>query len=572
MAFHYSPATSAASGSPPSYLRHSGVLEPPARSSAPRTHHYPSNLSRPSARRQSKSPAAHHYYSRRFEREDDPVSPILSNIDYYPRSPPPVISLPPPAVTSYAYASSASSYALQRSPLHVLQQQTQNLTTECQTLLDAQSNALMHASGSFPGPDKSSTKSKRHISLEEARNGITKAMDALADVKSAEENAYASQVAERDGMIRTLMSWGQNREVMEREIKKIEEGKDGRQVMELRAEKIGVEHQINHLRQQLHKLEMKHASLTSSLSILESTVASRTSSWNTSIQSLKQKTSNFLATHRQPTPQSAIEVWTLEKEALNDKEKRARNEAEALRDGIVVWEDVLMLVENFEENLRSQLSLSSPGSPSQRSQKEKVLAGIEEVISKVNHKLRIAEDKDWKLLVCAIGTELQAFKEARAMMRRSLGVVGGHSGRSSMHGSFSNLKEERDDEQELRNLGTDLGHSGRTSMHGSFSRLPMERDDEPVLRSIRVGPGHSGRTSMHASFSHLPGENDGEPGLRTEEEVDGEADSRLSSSSEEEEEKVGQFIETDGVDGAADPKDKSEKGKLLLFDYSPLDD
>ena len=209
--------------------------------------------------------------------------------------------------------------------------------------------------------------------------------------------------------------------------------------------------------------------MASQLSILESTLSARTSSWKTSLQTLKQKTSGFLATHHQASPTTAIEAWTLEKEALEEQKEQCKTEAEALRDGIVMWEDVLALVKEFEKSLKSQLSSSSPS----QATKETLLRGIEDIIEKLDQRLTVAEERNWKLLVCSIGTELQAFKEAREMMRQSLGLPLSNSS------SVTAAQAPSPDPEDSRKNITQMGGSSEMEAETDSGRRARPGTEEP---------------------------------------------------------------------------------------------
>lgn len=303
-------------------------------------------------------------------------------------------------------------------------------------LLDAQSAALM-SGGSFSGPRPGVSRTpylqnsardgrKKTISLQEARNGMLEAMQALAEIKDIEEDVYASQAAERESLVKTVEGWGKKRGLLEGEIHNIEEGDDGQRAEALRQEKSEVEDELHQLRLHLSQLENKHSSISTQLSELESTISSKTSSYQASLASLKKKTANFLSTHRYASPSTAVESWTLEKEALDEKKNQAKTEGDALRDGIVMWEDTLSLVAGFEDTLRAQLMASVGISGKQSGEgsiKDKIVHDIEDIINQLEQRLKLAQGRNWRLLVCCVGAELQVFLEAREVMKRSLGVI-----------------------------------------------------------------------------------------------------------------------------------------------------
>jgi len=175
---------------------------------------------------------------------------------------------------------------------------------------------------------------------------------------------------------------------------------------------------MQELRIRLSKLEDHHAALKYKLEELESTVSSKTSSYQSSLVTVKQRTSNFLATHRFPSPSTAIESWTLEREALLAKRDQANVESEALLEGMVLWDETLSLVYSFEDRLGLLISGRRGGDISRD-----IMQGLEGVVEVLEQKLNSAEDRGWKLLVCCIGAELEAFKEAKEVMKKSLGVT-----------------------------------------------------------------------------------------------------------------------------------------------------
>ena len=177
----------------------------------------------------------------------------------------------PPPVTLYAYAQTKSIYDMQRSPMYNLQQQVKALTVELQELLDAQSTGLL-MEHPYRGPiikreleameaSKKASKTGRSgwdggvtssvtpdrtrvgpkISLGAARQGIVRAMKALAEVKSMEEEVYAMEEAERLKNAGQAEEWENKRKELEERIREVEEGDEALRVVELRKEREDVE-------------------------------------------------------------------------------------------------------------------------------------------------------------------------------------------------------------------------------------------------------------------------------------------------------------------------------------------
>ncbi|KAG0642586.1 hypothetical protein HOY80DRAFT_1007846 [Tuber brumale] len=262
-------------------------------------------------------------------------------------------------------------------------------------------------------------------------------MRELAEIRDKEEKAYASEVAERETLVKTMKNWRDKASLLEKEIHKIEEGEEGREARALREAKSEVEREIQELRIRLSKLEDHRAALKYKLEELESTVSSKTSSYQSSLVTVKQRTSNFLATHRFPSPATAIESWTLEREALLAKKDQAKVEGEALHEGMVLWDETLSLVYSFEEKLGLLISGRRGGDINRD-----IMQGLEDVVEALEKKLESAENRGWKLLVCCIGAELEAFKEAKEVMKRSLSITSASSTETSKLASMESDKYE----------------------------------------------------------------------------------------------------------------------------------
>ena len=66
-------------------------------------------------------------------------------------------------------------------------------------------------------------------------------MRELAEVKGKEEKVYTSEVAERETLMKAMKSWGDKASLLENEIRKIEEGEEGREAQAVRETKSEVE-------------------------------------------------------------------------------------------------------------------------------------------------------------------------------------------------------------------------------------------------------------------------------------------------------------------------------------------
>ncbi|RPA97240.1 hypothetical protein L873DRAFT_1141681 [Choiromyces venosus 120613-1] len=233
------PSSSPESLNPPAYLQTS---PPPVRMSKISTSK--SSPSRPTRfdNFSTHKPSVNKY------RDNRAPSPSVAS-DFENVSPSGSFKLPPPTVTSFVHAPSSPTYAMQSSPLHSLQRQTEILTEELQHLLDVQSAELM--SGGTLSTSKRLPRNpfysadqvprEQRITLHQARKRVLVTMNELARIKGKEEKVYASEVAERETLVKTMKNWGDKTSLLEKEIHKIEDGEEGREAEALREEKSEVE-------------------------------------------------------------------------------------------------------------------------------------------------------------------------------------------------------------------------------------------------------------------------------------------------------------------------------------------
>jgi hypothetical protein len=128
--------------------------------------------------------------------------------------------------------------------------------------------------------------------------------------------------------------------------------------------------------------------------------------------------------------------WEGEMSLLEQRKSQVSMDRQALEEGGIVWEEVVSLVSGYESRLRKLMSGSQSPIPSTSSFKGKEKEATQEellqhqmvemdsVAKEVEKRMEIAEDKHWNLLICAIGAELEAFREAQELLRDALGDDG----------------------------------------------------------------------------------------------------------------------------------------------------
>ncbi|KAK1781498.1 hypothetical protein QBC45DRAFT_58468 [Copromyces sp. CBS 386.78] len=141
------------------------------------------------------------------------------------------------------------------------------------------------------------------------------------------------------------------------------------------------------------------------------------------------------------TADMAKDWWESEIALLERRKEEVNKERSALEEGAEVWREVVRLVMAYEEDLRKEIAKASRAEPQGFSHdsgkgKGKAVAddqatsplkfyssqldNITKVMGELDEKFNIAEEHGWKLLLYAIGAELEAFKQAKEMIRGML--------------------------------------------------------------------------------------------------------------------------------------------------------
>jgi len=138
------------------------------------------------------------------------------------------------------------------------------------------------------------------------------------------------------------------------------------------------------------------------------------------------------------TLQMATEHLTSDQEAVRSRQEAFSVELEALEEGYVVWKDVISEVTGFETHLRQEINRmdrmaasidvhNSTGSTNTSPARIKsLISRLDQTILQLESKFRLSEARDWKLLVCCIGAELEACRQGREVLQKTASLsVGG---------------------------------------------------------------------------------------------------------------------------------------------------
>ncbi|KAF3922574.1 hypothetical protein ABW21_db0209688 [Orbilia brochopaga] len=457
----------------------------------------------------------------------------------------------------------------------------------------------VYSSRSMGDSVRNGGRQRRKMGIKEVRRGILDAMVGLADIKAVEEDWYMGEEGSRVELADVVERWTRKRARLEKEVERVEGGKEGKEMDRIRERLEGVEEQIRVHEAELKRLRAEQTGMLSKISELQSTVSSRISSYTDTIQKMSKEMTDFL---RSPnallptpdtkatlpfTPEQAIEYWRDERSVLDSKKRETSHELDALKDGISIWQETVGLIADFEDMMARELaeaqkqsqmeaqrkmeiveaerrklersrspqirnsmfgrslegerpsssgtssgrntpvsvfanrnrtraglghsrngSLSSstetfkpgntaPGGSSTpaastlkaeprmpETTAAKLVAGIDNIISQLNSRLTLAEQKGWTLLVCVLGAEMESYKEARAALAPLVGglvdtstptdnVKGKGKGKEKMVVATSGLASPSDEALNESLNGLNVGGSHDFNESASFETAPL---------------------------------------------------------------------------------------------------
>ncbi|KAL2216724.1 autophagy-related protein Atg28 [Thermoascus aurantiacus ATCC 26904] len=354
-------------------------------------------------------------------------------------------------------------------PLLYIERQARHIQRNLQVLLDAQSDGLLaglsghHPDDAFsngsPTPTPSTVShsrgaptipvrqpAKRKIGLRAARKGILKSMHELLNLKEEEKRILAAHLEERRNALKEVDAFVAKQHGLEETIAAIQSDRDSQRSKELKEEARSLEHEIKELEHRLYEMKARHRHVLNEISQVENSVEAKLSSYKASLAIHESKVRKYLENPPlQPLPSMskdsfyslnpkrrtldmARDHWRAEQSELRKRQRGVDLEIGALQEGSVVWQDVVSEVSGFEKRLREEMrrsvetqsQLLNPsetiGNNIEEDRARAIIKDMDDTIARVEAKLTLAEEKDWKLLVCCIGAELEAFKEAKAML------------------------------------------------------------------------------------------------------------------------------------------------------------
>ncbi|KJX94504.1 hypothetical protein TI39_contig4185g00003 [Zymoseptoria brevis] len=443
--------------------------------------------------------------------------------------------IPPPIVQSvYAPARStiAESAVLEKtSPFDDRQEELQ---ADLQFLLDAQADGLIRgleggraderSSAGSTTPTMQSAKSasgksrrppRRQPGLRSARKGIYRSILALAALKDKELQDVERSIHGSKKTLARINTWEQKREGLREASHHVDDSEETIRVQRLRTEADAVQAEINKVELQLMEMKTRHRKLTRQAAAIENSVQAKMASYTSSLQMLEEDIQKFLSfkpVDSTSPPRSrdgiqsvwqlppkrrnlemAKEYWTEQHKVVELQRKQTEFEKSALVDGAAMWEETISEITAFEKRLRSEMSTLTPDSPSAwedppsataPERLRDILDQIDTVTESLQDKLKTADERGWKLLVVAIGAELDALIKGKEILVDVLEASGGghHSEKEPQEHLGNGKPAVKSADEEIRELDMSFA-TARAARSGNVSDADDDHPDPELLFS-----------------------------------------------------------------------------------------
>ncbi|KUJ18737.1 uncharacterized protein LY89DRAFT_503937 [Mollisia scopiformis] len=373
-------------------------------------------------------------------------------------------------------------------PLLALERREKAIQDELQELLDAQSAGLImgfgggggetHEGGSDAGSSTPTTRSlarsgntgkgggivpvrqpkRKVVGLRGARRALLRDMRALVQVKNEEMEILSEEIEKRQVVLARTDGYEKRIKENRHQLSGYSGaggddsgegeggGEEAMEIAELRTEERAVENEIREMEDRLAQMKARHRWLGDRIREGINRREARLSSYRGALREVETEAKEFLK--RPPISVSIVmgneegfyalpanrrtlgmakEWWNKEITLLAAREDEVDKEKSALEEGAQTWEESIKVVMAFEDDLRTQMSSNDANNVDMlRTQIEK----MGNVIQRLSDTLQTAEGRGWNLLICAIGAELEAFKQGEAILQGALAASRAENGDS----------------------------------------------------------------------------------------------------------------------------------------------
>lgn len=371
------------------------------------------------------------------------------------------------------------------------------------------------AFSSLTSPTRHQQQASKPLTLHTARRGISHAIADLAVLKGQESEILHNELERRRRDVSFIDTLSMKQEGLQTAIEEISNQDSSHKAEEFRAEEQTLGREILELEERLQQMKNRRRHLLREIQALDNRTQAKLSSYQESLRLAEKEAREWLARsparvekERSGGKKEDEGMWDLPKERRTlemakewaqgeEEDSRFRvegceKEREALEEGGEVWRDVRGIVSGVEKSLRGEMSLQASrrwsknkeGETTESGAMERILDSMEVARAEIERKLKLAEEKGWRLLVCCIGAELEALIEGTGVLKGALDAAESHSDHregysDGIHGDRSgDLLSDRNGLDELQESINGVSIRG-TMPTQQTSHRSGDEDDEP---------------------------------------------------------------------------------------------
>lgn len=355
------------------------------------------------------------------------------------------------------------------------------LEADLQFLLDAQADGLIRGlggagagSGDKPA-DRSSAGSttptmqsiqststrrvrkpaRRQPGLRSARKGIYRSIVALASLKDEELHEIDVAIRGNQETLEQIETWETKRKGLREASRSLDGNEETIRIQRLRSEANSVQEEIFKVELQLSEMKTKHDKLLKQAAAIENSVQAKMASYTSSLRMLEgdiQKFLSFKPSEEENGPvlcegkssvwqlppkrrnlEMAKEYWSEQHASAMSQRKQTEIEREALVEGASLWQETVTEITDFEKQLRAEMATLAPSLTDSHSAWEEpptataterlqgLIEQMDHLTASMQRKLTVSHGQNWKLLIVAIGAELDALRRGRDILAGVLG-------------------------------------------------------------------------------------------------------------------------------------------------------
>lgn len=432
--------------------------------------------------------------------------------------------------------------------LQAIQRQTTYLQKEIQSLLDAQSIGLLAGLGqeidldngsTYDARPALSTKSftkeippsnnvaksqtfKRRPSLSTSRNQLCSSLTQLAGLKDEEHAVVEVQCDSLNSFLINTTTLIEKKAEIELSIHGIDAQTEGAE-KSLEEEEKSLALEAASLEKQLEEANTKLKHVRQQKGEYSNRRSARLSSWQGALEEVDRQITREVLEGRglehvipdirkNESKSKDIGIWNLSRDrrtvelireditgrikTFEDIRDAAERESIACYEGAEMWTFSVKKIEDLERSLADEMDkLTSndfldPNEVNKSDGMIQIVIDMTKTIDHLEHKLDIAERNSWNLLVCMIGTEVEALRQGRDLLQETLQMTQAEStpGTLSMMTAKSRMTSDlMDGELENENITKFHGSSTKELMDGFRNDAQHELDLLEKHQQILVG-------------------------------------------------------------------------------------